>query len=126
VLAFGCNSLGANPDTRYVDAWSGGNVSTASMVETFAIVAPRAGTLRSMFARHQLAGGNGNAVVYTVRVNGVNTLLTVTLPSGAVGQGSDLVNVAAVAQGDRITVSAFKAMSLGGGSVQPTISMELA
>lgn len=122
VLAFGNNSIGSPAGTRFLDQWS--NTGTAGTAETAPIVAPRSGTLKNMIARHEAAVGNGNTIVYTVRVNGVDTLLTVTLASGAIGQVSNLVNTVAVAQGDRITLKAVKALVIANGSVIPSVTME--
>lgn len=123
IIAFGNNSLAAAAGTRFLDQWS--STTTAGTAEADPIVMPRAGTLRNLFVSHQAAVGNGNSIVYTVRVNGVNTTLTVTLASGAIAQASDLVNTVAVAQGDRVTLSAVKALALGNGAVIPSVTMEL-
>ncbi len=87
---------------------------------------PRAGTLANLLVRHQTAGGNGNAVTYRVRVNGVDTAMTVTVPTGAIGQVLDAVNSVAVVLGDVVTLKATKPLAVGGGSVRPTASMEFA
>jgi hypothetical protein len=71
-----------------------------------------------------VAVGNGNSVVYTVRINGVNTALTVTLATNVVVQASDLTHTAAVAQGDLITLQAVKAASIGNGAILPSATME--
>jgi len=125
VLGFGNQSLAAAADTRFLDQWGSQGAGTAGTTEEVAIVAPRAGQLRNLFVRHQAAVGNGNTVVYHVRVNGVNTAITVTVATGAVAQASDLVNTATVAQGDRITLSAVKALGVANGGVIPTASLEL-
>jgi hypothetical protein len=122
VVAFGNNSVAAAADTRFLDQWR--STTTAGTAETTPIVAPRAGTLRNLFVRHQAAVGNGNSITYRVRINGVNTTITVTLATGAIAQTSDLVNTAAVAQGDRITLSATKALALGNGAVIPSATLE--
>ena len=86
---------------------------------------PRAGTLRRFFVRHNTATGNGNNVVYTVMVNGVATAITVTLATGAIGQASDLVNTVAVAQGDRVSIRATKAVTIANGAINVQTSLEI-
>jgi hypothetical protein len=124
VLFWGNRTLGAAADTRFVAPGS----DTQEIADTteFEMPVPRAGTAKSLFIRHNGAGGNGNDVVYTVRKNGVDTLLTVTLATGAVGQASDLVNTVAFAQGDRISLKASKALTIAGGNVLLMASCELA
>jgi hypothetical protein len=126
ILGFGDNSISAGADTRFLDQWNGGNAAVAPTTESTPIVAPRAGTLRNLFVRHAAAAGNGNSVVYTVRINGVDTLLTCTLATGAVGQAFDTLHTPVVAVGDRITLKAVKAISPGGGSIMVSATMELA
>lgn len=123
VLAFGNNSVAASADTRFLDQW--GSTTTAGLLQTTPIVAPRSGVLRNLFVRHQAAVGNGNSVEYTVLINGVVTTITVTLATGTVTQASDLINTAAVVQGDRITLRAVKALALGNGAVIPSVTLEL-
>lgn len=87
-------------------------------------LAPRAGTFRNMFARHNTANGNGNTVTYTLRVNGINTALAVTLATGAIGSNSNLVTTVAVAQGDLIEVTKTNALGLGNGVQEAFVSAQ--
>jgi hypothetical protein len=48
----------------------------------------------------------------------------VTLATGAIAQASNLVNTAVVAQGDRITLRATKALVVANGNVLPSVTME--
>lgn len=120
-VAFGNSSISAGADTRFLDTWY--NQATAPTVATSNFVSPRAGTLRNLFVRHNVALGNGNSVVYTVMINGVASAVTVTLPTGAAGQVSDLVNTVAVAQGDLVALRAVKALAIGNGTQEVTSSM---
>jgi hypothetical protein len=124
ILGFGAGNINAAANTRFLDPWYGGNTSVALLTITDH-PCPRAGTLKNLFVRHNAADGNGNTVVYTVMLNGVATLLTVTLATGAIGQASDLVNSVVVAQGDRIGLRAVKALAIGGASVLVQADMEL-
>lgn len=123
VLTWGNETIASAADARYLSP--GHDMGTASLVNDAQIPAPRAGTLRNLFARHNSAAGNGNAVVYTVFVNGVATALTVSLATGAVGQASDLVNTIAVVQGARISLQASKAVPIGGGNIDVQVSVEV-
>lgn len=121
VIAFGNDNISALADTRFLDPYWSSRTAVTTIID---IAAPRAGTLRNLFIRHNAAVGNGNSVVYTVMVNGVATTLTATLATGAVGQSSDLVNSAVVAQGDRIAVRAVKALGLGAGGVNAIATID--
>jgi hypothetical protein len=89
------------------------------------MMCPRAATLHSMYARHNLANGNGNSVVYTLRVNGINTALSVTLATGAVGSASDLVDEISVNAGDFIEIIRTNALSIGNGNIEAFVSLEI-
>jgi len=89
------------------------------------IRAARAGTARNMRVRHNFTAGNGNNIVYTLRVNGVATALTVTLASTA-SDGSDLVNSVAVAAGDLLDIIATKAIDIGTSPSDITCTIEYA
>jgi hypothetical protein len=78
-----------------------------------------------MIVQHNAAAGNGANVVYTVWLNGAPTAMTVTLATGAIGQGSDLVNTVAVVQGDRVALAATKAATIAGGGLVVDVTMEL-
>jgi hypothetical protein len=66
-------------------------------------------------------------ITYTVRVNGVDTLLVVALAAN-VAEGSNTGVSVVVAQGDDISIKIVKAASLGagGGGIRAVTSMELA
>lgn len=122
VLLWGVDSILAAADTRFIAP--GHENGGASLTNIYEFAAPRAGTLRNFFVRHNSAIGNGNNVVYTILVNGVGTALVVTLASGAIGQSSDIVDTAAVAKGDRIALRAVKAASIANGALDIMASVE--
>jgi hypothetical protein len=125
-LTWGDGNLGSSADTRLLHP-SYNALSTATTVgNAVEWVAPRAGTLRNLFVRHNTANGNGNNVVYTVFKNGVATAITVTLATGAIGQASDLVNTVALAQGDVVNITAVKAATIANGNLQSIAVMEFA
>ncbi len=67
------------------------------------IVAPRAGTLTNLYARHTNATTSAD-VVYTVRVNSVNSDLACTIAGGA-SAGNNTADEVAVNAGDRISIT---------------------
>jgi hypothetical protein len=95
----GSSSVGAGPDTTWYFTLSGVSTANANEAARQAVVA-RAGTLSKLYvvtsgAQH----GSGN-MVCTVRVNGVNTNLKVTVTAGAAAQTwADGTNTAAVTAG---------------------------
>lgn len=90
------------------------------------LLCPRAGTLRNLFIRHNTNNGNGNSVVYTVMKNGIATAIAVSLATGAIGDGSDIANTVAIAQGDRISIRITKAVGVTNGNVDATATLEVA
>jgi hypothetical protein len=105
ILLFGANSVGASTTTRYLYPSYDDRLAQTIAVQ---FTAPFAGTLSALYMRQNVPSGNGNSIVYTVRVNGVPTLLAVALASTGT-TGSNLVNAVAVAQGDVIDIEVTKA-----------------
>lgn len=62
------------------------------------------GRLKKLRVRRTTAVAGGTSVVYTVRVNGVNTGITITITAGQT-VGQDLTNQAAVAPGDVVEIN---------------------
>jgi hypothetical protein len=127
VLWFGDENVG-NDMVRYLDPGYGVNGAVAG-TDLVSMVAPRAGTLRNMFARHHTALGNGKLVTYKVLINGAAPAgtLVVSLASGGIGQDDDLFNTVAVAQGDRISIEITKPEgAIGNANTKTTLSMEFA
>jgi hypothetical protein len=124
LLFFGAATIAAAADTRFIPP---GRIDSgvAATVDVYQLPVPRAGTVKSLVVRHNSPPGNGNPVVYTVMKNGVATLLTATLATGAVGQASDLVNTVAVVLGDRISLRATKALGIGASGVDVDASVEV-
>lgn len=120
VLLWGNNSVGSTTTTRYLTP-----SYEESLSQTIAIQfrVPRAGTFRNMRVRHNDAGGNGNSIVYTLRVNGAASALSVSLASTS-ADGSDLASTVAVAAGDLVDIEVTKAASVGSGLFDITCSVE--
>ena len=120
VWVFGAASVAIAADTRYLPR---GTTATAPTTSDFAFRVSRAGTARNLRVRHNAAAGNGQNITYTLRVNGLDTALTCTLATGAVGDANDLVNSVAVAAGDLIELVAVKGASIGAGGVNVAASV---
>lgn len=108
LLLWGNDSVGSTTTTRYLSPEGDDGTAQTSPIQYRAV---RAGTLQKMRVRHNVPAGNGAAIVYTVRKNGVATTLTVSLASTA-SDGSDLVNTVAVAAGDLLDVIVTKAATV--------------
>lgn len=94
--------------------------------DTVRVIAPRAGTLRNLFIEHNVVGGNDpKTLTYTVQLNGIDTLLAVTLLATA-ASGSNLVNTVAVAQGDELGLRMSKSAVLNSAPQRVVTSMEFA
>jgi hypothetical protein len=76
-----------------------------------------------MRVRQEVPAGNGNAIVYTLRVNGVNSTLAVSILSTA-QDGSDLVNTVAVVAGDEIDLRVTKAAVIAASPTDIEVTME--
>lgn len=120
-LLWGDNSVGSTTTTRYLTpGYDDGLAETISAQ----VVAVRPGTLRSLRVRHNVPRGNGNAIVYTVRINGVATAISASIPSTSLN-GSDAVSTVAVATGDRIDIEVTKAAGVGNSPNNITATVEL-
>lgn len=122
VLTWGGGSVAASTATRYLSPWWDTGIAPLAPVQWRA---PRAGTLRSLRVRHNTPTGNGNDVVYTLRVNGVATALTVTVASTS-ADGSNLVNSVAVVAGDLLDIEVTKATTIVDGLLTVVATAEMA
>ena len=121
-FVFGSGNVSATTTTRYL---SPGFDPGTSPTSPPAFRVPRAGTLRNLYLRQNTTAGNGNNIVYTLRVNGVATALAVTIAS-TTQQAANTTNTVAVVAGDRIDVEITKAASVGTGPSDVTAVMEFA
>lgn len=123
VLLWGAKHIGSSTTTRYM--YPGGLSSTPAQTSIMQFRIPRAGVLKNMRVRHNDPNGNGNTIVYTLRINSINSALTVSMASTA-SDGSDLSNTPSVAAGDIIDISITKASSIGGSPEDVILSVEFA
>lgn len=119
-LIFGANSVLATTVSRFLYP---GYSDDQAQTTTIQIVAPRAGILRNLRVRHNDPAGNGNAIVYTVRVNGTPTSLSASLASTS-ANGSDTSNTASVVAGDLIDLIVTKAAGVGTSPTDVTAMLE--
>jgi hypothetical protein len=122
VVVWGAANINSAADTRVLPPGFDDSLVNTNTPRGF--LAPRAGTMRNLFARHNIANGNGNPVVYTLRVNGILSALTVSLVTGAVGGAADITNSVAIAQGDLIEMVCSKAASIGSGVLDAMVSCQ--
>lgn len=120
----GASSISAGADTRWFTPGYDTGIAGTTEIQW---AVPRAGHLRNLHVRNNAApgGATANNVVYTVFVNGVATALTVTrIANAAIGQTADTTNSVAVNQGDRVSIQAVKAASIGSGSLTLLVTLE--
>ena len=109
VIVFGAGTLGSTTTVRYLYPFYSDKFAE---VGELGFEAPRAGTIKNLRVRHNSPKGNGNSIVYTVRVAGSDSTVTVTLPSTSTS-GSDLSNSVSVSSGDLISLKVTKAIGVG-------------
>lgn len=121
VMLFGAGSVGSTTATRYLfPAYDDG----IAQVVPVQIRMPRAGTLKNLYVRHNDPAGNGNPIVYTVRINGAPSALTVSLASTA-NDGNDVTHEIGVAKGDLVDVAITKAAAIGQSPSDVVATVEL-
>lgn len=119
-LLFGANSVGASTTTRYLYPSFDGGLAQTAVIQ---FRAPRAGTLRNLRVQVRAGAGNGNTIVYTLRVNGAASALTASLASTGTST-SDLVNTVAVAAGDLLDLEVTKGAAVGTSPTDIVTSVE--
>jgi len=119
---WGANNVFANTVTRYLFPMFDNGAAQTSPVQ---VPAFRAGTIKNMRVMHNAPAGNGNDIVYTLRVAGAASALTVTLASD-VSQGSNLVNTVAVTAGQLLDVEVTKAAAIGASPIDVVLIVEYA
>jgi hypothetical protein len=92
--------------------WTGGEGSRQ-------MLSPVAGTLRRFYVRTTTAQPGDGALVLTVRVNGADTGIVITIAAGAsAGTFSDAAHTASVSAGDLISFSVTNAATATSANVQ--------
>lgn len=119
-VTWGANSVTATTTTRYLFPGYGDATGSTTPVQ-FQI--PRSGTLQNMRVVQNGPAGNGEAIVYTLRVNNVATALAASLLSTD-ATGANLVDTVAVVAGDFLDVEVTKALAVGSSPSDIALSME--
>lgn len=122
LLHFGNTSVASSTTTRYLAP--GYAVSLAPTVVVQYRV-PFSGTLKNLRIVHNGPAGNGNPIVYTLRVNAVAQALQVSLFSTA-SSGVDSTHSVVVAAGDLIDIEVTKAAGVGSSPSDVMASLEMA
>jgi hypothetical protein len=122
VLTWGAGSVLSSTTTRYLyPGYDDDNAPTSSGIIQWR--APRDGTFRNLRVRHNSTAGNGNNIVYTLRVNGSGSGLAATLASTA-SDGADTSSTASVSAGDLVDIEVTKASGVGGAPGEVIASVE--
>jgi pectate lyase-like protein len=122
VLQFGTGDAGTAATALFMGT---GWIATATATEV-QVAVTRPGTVRNLRIRVGAAGTDNQLVTYTVRKNGVDTVLTTSLANDANGNASDTTHSFTVVAGDLISVGFTKAAIVAAGQTNLTASMELA
>lgn len=121
ILIWGDGNISATTTTRYL---SPGYADGTALTSPIQFRVPSSGSVRRLRVRHNTTAGNGNAVVYTVRINSIASAVTVSMASTA-ADGSDLANTAAVVAGDLIDIEITKAASIATSPSDVMASLEV-
>lgn len=105
VYNFGNSGVSSTTTARYLTPGFGDTTAQTSPIQ---FESPIGGTARNLRVRHNALAGNGQNIVYTVRINNVASALVVTLGSTATS-GSDLTHTVALSPGDLIDILVTKA-----------------
>ena len=104
--------------TKYTWTWAG---STNEADLYTSMVLPRDATLRALRVEVNTPPGAGQSYTFTIRKNGVNTPLTVTI-AGTATVGADMLHEVPCAAGDRISLQEIA--SAGAAQTGPIASVE--
>jgi hypothetical protein len=109
MFLWGNSSVSPTTTTRYLSPFFDGSLAETSPIQ-FRVL--RSGFLDKLRVRHNSPSGNGNLIVYTVRVASVATALAVSMASTAT-DGSNFVTSLAVTAGDLVDIRVTKALNVG-------------
>jgi hypothetical protein len=122
VITWGNDSVAGTTTTRFLSPWFE-NAMAQTVTIQWAI--PRDGIIKRMRVVHNVPAGNGNLIVYTLRVNGINTALAASVASTA-ASGSNLVSAVAVVGGNLLDIAVTKALSITTSPADVMVSVEFA
>jgi hypothetical protein len=98
--------------------------AVAGTTDSFQIRCTRAGTLRNLYVYANTAGASSNNIIYTVRVNGVDTALAATMAASA-QNGQNTSDTVAVSAGDRISIKVSKPLTITTSPTNIFVTLEL-
>lgn len=109
----GIGSAALNNITRYMGlACNSGGAATITTELTQVTTMKASGTLKNLAIRSYVNSHTAD-VTYTVRVNGVNSACSVTVPAGTLGLYEDLTNTVSIADGDTVDIETTAGASTG-------------
>lgn len=120
IILFGAGSVSQTITDRFLFPMFANSPAITSEVK---FKVPFKGILGNMFLIQE-GDGNGNDVVFTLRLNGVNTSLVITVPSTS-NTGQNLDDIVPVVEGDELSFIVTKALSIGSSLDNPVISIGL-
>jgi len=120
ILSWGASGVSGTTTTRYLFPNYQDSLAGTAAIQ---IEVPKGTRLRNLRIRHNTTAGNGNNIVYTLRVNGVASALTVTIPSTTTA-AQDTTHSVTVAAGDRLDIGVTKAASIGTSPSGVTVTLE--
>lgn len=121
LLGWGAGLLGATTTTRYLYPWYSDLI--AEVTESRLVVTKK-GVLRNFRVLQNIPAGNGNQIVYTIRVSGGSTALSVSLASTD-GFGENTSVSIPVNAGDFVGVMVTKALGIGKSPRNVSTSVDL-
>lgn len=131
VLVFGNTDIGAGSGTVYLTPGFQAAAAGASDDKQVPVMSNTTGNdvaiITGISARHNLAAGNGNAVVYEVLVNGapVSPAMTVSVASDSTTQLGSTADAAFLTSASRISVRAVKGSAIGSGVLNAVVAVRL-
>jgi hypothetical protein len=111
--AWGNGNVATTTTPRYLEFFlSNGNPTTVEAEAQFEVLED--GVFRRFGAKHGIAGADATNITYTLRINGANTALAVTIPANST-TGVEITGTVNVSAGDLVSVGVTKAGALPGG-----------
>lgn len=121
IFIWGNDRVGNSTTTRYLTPGFTDNLAELTPVRF--ILPAISGTFRNMIVNHNIPGGNGNDIVYTLRVNEIATPISVTMASTA-ASGSYLADSVNIYREDQIDIIVEKAINIGNSPNNIVVSLE--
>jgi len=113
-ITFGNNSIRGTTADRWLAPSAPPNWGTATTVINEAIADDDI-DIYSMSVIHGNPSGNGNDVVYTLQVEGIDSALSVTIPSTTETASSAILSTPiSISRGEKYSLKVTKALSIGG------------